>query len=271
MAELTAIIAGRGALPGLLAQSLRAAGQGVLVAGIEGFAPDDADLAFRFERLMVFIDTLLARGVTRVAFAGAIHRPRLEPEMFDPRTAALVPQLLPAIQAGDDATLRAIVALFEDEGLPVAGPAALAPDLVPGPGVLGAHAPDAGATADAARAASIVAALGAVDVGQAAVVARGLCLGVEALAGTDALLAQVAALPEALRPGRPAGLLYKAPKPGQERRIDLPAIGPATIAAAAAAGLAGVAFEAHGVLLLGRAETLAEADARGLFLWSRSP
>ena len=64
-------------------------------------------------------------------------------------------------------------------------------------------------------------------------------------------------------------MLFKGPKPGQDRRIDLPAIGPATVAGAAAAGLAGIAVEAGGVMILDRAETIAAADAAGLFLWVR--
>ena len=83
------------------------------------------------------------------------------------------------------------------------------------------------------------------------------------------MLAAVAGLPAALRP--PRGLLFKAPKPGQDRRIDLPAIGPATVDAAARAGLAGIAFEAGGTLLLTPESTAAAAREAGLFLWSRAP
>jgi DUF1009 family protein len=64
-------------------------------------------------------------------------------------------------------------------------------------------------------------------------------------------------------------VLFKGPKPGQDWRMDLPAIGPDTLQAAAAAGLAGVVVQAGGVLILGRDETVAAADAAGLFLWGR--
>jgi DUF1009 family protein len=95
---------------------------------------------------------------------------------------------------------------------------------------------------------------------------------VEALPGTDALLDFVARTGAALRPDPQGarGLLYKAPKPGQDRRVDLPAIGPETVARAAAAGLAGLAWAAGGVLLLDRAATVAAAQDTGLFLWSRA-
>lgn len=125
--------------------------------------------------------------------------------------------------------------------------------------------------ADAARAAAIVAALGAVDVGQSAVVAQGLCLGVEALPGTDALLAQVAEI-GALRPdpARGKGVFYKSAKPGQDRRIDLPTLGPDTVSAVAAADLAGLAFQAGSVICLDLAGMRRRAEELGLFLWARA-
>lgn len=261
-----ALIAGRGGLPAALVAALP---DRPYVCALVGFAPEGLtpDLTFRIERLVPFLDHLTDRGITRVALAGAVSRPRLDPQLFDPATAQLVPRLLAAMQGGDDATLRAVVDLFEETGLRVEGVETLAPGLLPGPGVLAGPLP-AWAEADADRAAAITAALGAVDVGQACVVAQGLCLGVEALPGTDALLAQIAALPDPLRPRR-QGLLYKGAKPGQDRRVDLPTIGPATLDHAAAAGLAGVVIQAGSVICLDRPALLQRAAAQGLFLWAR--
>lgn len=265
----TAVIAGRGLLPAALAATI----ESPLVCALDGFAPERlaVDVTFRVERLVPFFRALEEAGVSRVTFAGAVQRPRLDPALFDPATAQLVPRLMAAMQAGDDATLRAVVALFEDAGFAVVGTAELAPDLVPGAGVL-AGAPSPRDEADAARAEAIVAALGAVDVGQGAVVAQGLCLGVEALPGTDALLAQVAALSPALRPdpARGRGVFYKAPKPGQDRRIDLPTLGPATVAAVAKAGLGGIVWQAGGVICLDRPAMIRAAEDAGLFLWARA-
>ena len=93
-------------------------------------------------------------------------------------------------------------------------------------------------------------------------VQQGIVLAVEAIEGTDAMLARAAGL---ARPG-PGGVLLKMVKPGQERRADLPTIGPVTLRAAAAAGLRGVAFEAGGTLLTDRPGCIAAADETGLFL-----
>lgn len=243
-----------------------------LVTSLEGHAPEGliVDLSFRVERLVPFLRALEREGVEEVVFAGAVTRPRLDPALLDPDTASLLPRLMQAMAAGDDATLRVVIALFEEFGFAVTGVEAVAPDLLPKPGVLVGKVTDRDA-ADATRAAEIVAALGAVDVGQGAVVVQGLCLAVEALPGTDSMLQTVAGLKPGLRPDpvRGKGLAYKAAKPGQDRRIDLPTLGPDTVRAVSAAGLGGLTFQAGGVICLDLAEMKRLADALGLFLWAR--
>ena len=183
-----ALIAGAGALPAALAAALP---RRPFVAALEGFAPQGvaADLTFRIERLYPFFAALQQAGVTQVAFAGAVRRPRLDPALFDPATAQIVPRLMHSLAQGDDATLREVIAMFEEEGFAVVGAAEIAPALVPAEGLL-AGALTARDQADAARAAAIAEALGRVDVGQGCVVAQGLCLAAETIAGTDAMLAQ---------------------------------------------------------------------------------
>ena len=261
-----AIIAGTGALP-LAVKSARPEALVFAPAGLEVGLPAEP---FHFERLVPFLNALVDQGVTQVVLAGAMQRPRFDPSLFDPATAQLVPRLLAALQGGDDATLREVVAIIEEAGLAVTAAHVVAQELVPGAGILTTEQPSEADRKDAARAASIVAALGAVDVGQGAVVAQGLCLAVESLPGTDAMLDWVAATAAPLRDPRGArGVYYKAPKPGQDTRVDLPALGPETVRKAAAAGLAGIVWQAGGVMLLDRAAMLEAAEAAGLFLWAR--
>src|SRR5690606_16626297 len=113
-------------------------------------------------------------------------------------------------------------------------------DLLAVEGVYGAVAPDADAWADIERGVAVARAIGALDIGQGAVVQQGVVLGVEAIEGTDALIARCAAL----RREGPGGVLVKVKKPGQETRVDLPVVGTTTVANAAAAGLRGIAVEA---------------------------
>ena len=180
----------------------------------------------------------------------------------------IVPGIVAAISAGDDGALREILAIIEEFGFTLLAAHEVMPDLLPEGGVPTEAEPSDRDRADAFRAADIVAALGVADVGQGCVVAAGQALAVEALGGTDWMLRTLAAE----RPDAPAGgILYKAPKPGQDRRADLPVIGPKTVAGAKAAGLSGIVIEAGGVMVLDRAEVIAACNAAGLFLWVRGP
>jgi len=129
-------------------------------------------------------------------------------------------------------------------------------------GVLGAVAPDAVAEADIARGLDVAQALGRLDVGQSVVVQQGMVLGVEAIEGTDALIARCGRL----RREGGGGVLVKIAKPGQDRRADLPTIGARTVSACAEAGLSGIAVAAGSTLLVDRAAIVAAADRAGLFV-----
>lgn len=267
-----AIVAGRGELPRLLAEDCARRCAPYRVVVFDGLALDwlagHPVLRASFEKPGRLFADLRAAGCTDVTFAGAMTRPALRPLRFDWTMLRLAPRVLKGIRAGDDTTLRMIARIFEAEGFSIRAPHEILPDVVAPAGVLGRVAPAARDRSDTERAAAIVAALGAADVGQAAVVGQGICLGLESIQGTDALLDFVAETASGFRPAG-AGVLYKAPKPGQDLRLDLPAVGPGTIRGAAAAGLAGVAVRAGGVMILGYAETVAAADAAGLFLWGR--
>lgn len=276
MPDGLAIVAGRGALPRLLAEACAAEGRPYRVVQFDGVPLDWAAahpvVPAAFEKPGRLFADLRAAGCDAVTFAGGILRPKLSVLRFDLAMLRLAPRLLAGIRSGDDSTLRLVARLFEAEGFAVVAAHEILPDLLVPPGPLGQVAPTAADRADADRAAGIVAALGAADVGQAAVVGQGLCLGLESIQGTDALLAFVAGTAARYRPNPNGakGVLFKAPKPGQDRRLDLPAIGPDTVRGAIAAGLAGVAVEADGVMLLDAATAIAEADAAGLFVWGRA-
>ena len=261
-----ALIAGAGALPAALVEALP---ERPFIASPEGFAPEGlaVDLSFRLERLVPFFAELHRQGIDRVCFAGAVQRPRLDPSLFDPATAQLVPRLLAAMAQGDDATLREFAALFEEEGLAVLAAHEIAPALVPQEGLIAGEMSTQDRQ-DATRAAVITQALGPVDVGQGCVVAGGICLAVEAIGGTDFMLSQVAALPAHLRPSA-KGLLYKAPKAGQDLRFDMPTLGPNSVLAAAEAGLGGIVWAAGGVLCLDLPRMKELAEEKGLFLCAR--
>lgn len=258
------IIAGAGGLPAALAK----AEPGALVIAFQGIAtdlPEARVTRHRMEHLGSVFDTLRDAGVSRVVLAGSMSRPDLDPAAFDPLMTALAPRIVAAMAGGDDALLRLVIAIFEDQGLRVIGAHEVLPDLTAAPGHLAGPQPAAQARKDIALGRAILAALAPLDVGQGCVVASGLCLGIETLQGTDALLDLVARTPAHLRGDR-RGVLVKRPKAGQDLRVDMPAIGPATAEAAAAAGLEGIAVAARETLLIDRDALIAACEARGLFL-----
>ena len=268
-----AILAGTGTLPERIAAHRRAAGLPYLVVAF-GAAPDwmrsHPHECHRFEKPGRLFAALRRAGCTDAVFAGAMDRPRLDPFAFDLAGLLLAPRVLALMARGDDGLLSGLARVLAGRGIRLRAVQDCLPGLTEGPGLLSARAPGRADRADAARAGTILAALGPLDVAQAAVVARGVCLGIEAVEGTDALLARIAALPEAKRAHAPppSGVLVKRPKPGQDRRADWPTIGPTTVAGAAEAGLSGIAVEAGGALIIDRAATIAAADRAGLFLWS---
>jgi DUF1009 family protein len=270
-----AIVAGRGALPRLIAEDCARRGRPYRVVVFDGVPLDwtagHPVLPAVFEKPGRLFADLRAAGCGEVAFAGGIRRPELNPLRFDLTALKIAPKLLGALKGGDDKGLRMVAEVFEAEGLRLVPAHALLTDLLAPQGAPTRAQPTEADRADAARAAEIVRAMGGVDVGQAAVVAQGVCLGLESIQGTDAMLAFVAATGGPFRPDRAGarGVLYKAPKPGQDWRLDLPAIGPETMRGVAQAGLAGVVVQAGGVLVLGLGETIAAADAAGVFLWGR--
>jgi DUF1009 family protein len=178
-----------------------------------------------------------------------------------------------AAREGDDALLRYLLRQFENAGFQVVGAHDVAAGLLLAAGSAGRVAPDPTSQADLEQGFAVADALGALDIGQAVVVARGLVLAVEAQEGTDAMLRRCAELPAAIRgsPGQRLGVLVKRPKPGQERRMDLPVVGLSTVQLAAAAGLAGIAGEAGGLLVLDKPGTVEAADRLGLFLHGVEP
>ena len=266
MADKLGIIAGSGDLPRMLIEACRASGRECHVIALEGHADPDVvkDVPHDWLRLGAAgkaIEIGRALKVRDVVLAGGIERPSLSGLRPDWRTLQFIMRL-GRKSLGDDGILRLIIAEFEAEGFRVIGPDAVLENLKPQPGLLGKHAPDQTAKDDIARGRDVLRCLSAADVGQAVVVQQGLVLGVEAIEGTDALIARCGSL----RREGDGGVLIKLSKRGQDRRADMPTIGPDTVAAAAAAGLRGIAVEANATLVVDRARAVDLADQKGLFL-----
>lgn len=298
-----ALIAGQGGLPPHLLRSLLARGEVPVICEMEQYpssiTEDLPRVTFRLETLGTFLAMLGEVGITQICMAGAMRRPPIDPGKIDAATAPLIGPLQEALAKGDDGTLRAFIDLFETRGIKVIGASDIAPDLLPEAGVL-TKAPLPDGVEDDLRAAQLaLQEMARADLGQAVLVKSGRVLAREDDRGTDALLDDHC--PDIPTPGFPDGweevvglalstigalfsdrqadgapdypaegaILYKAPKPGQELRVDMPVIGPQTAMKAAEAGLSAIVIEAGGVMVMNLPGVLEILDAHGVALWVR--
>jgi DUF1009 family protein len=262
--DRVAVVAGSGRLPV----------HSPFIVKLAGEAGDDPALAsFEHERLALeeigsLLPLLKRRKITHVVLAGGVsRRPHWRQIRLTLALLRILPRILMALARGDDGLLRAVIGQIEAEGFKVLGAHEIVPDLLAPEGPMTRARPRKGDLADLDAALAAARAIGALDIGQAAVAIGGRVVALEGVEGTDGLLERVKELRHHGRVGgRKRGVLVKCAKPGQELRADLPGIGPATVDAAHAAGLAGIGVEAGHSLVLDFGEMLKRADALGLFV-----
>jgi UDP-2,3-diacylglucosamine hydrolase len=268
------IIAGGGDLPLAIAAECA---RPVFIVALTGSAGDGVE-KFPHERAGIgetgkIFRLLHDHHCTDVILAGKVSRPAWSDVKVDARGALAAPKIISAALKGDDALLRAIAGMFEKEGFRIVSAAEAAPALLSGEVTITKVKPSEQDKSDIAIAAKIVREMGTLDIGQAAVVCEGLPLAVEAAEGTDAMIARVGTLREALRgtAAKKRGVLVKALKPTQDAKTDMPVVGIETVRNAAAVHLAGIALEAGASLIVDKQAVAAEADRLGLFVVGVKP
>lgn len=271
------LIAGGGLLPHAVREGALQSGYDVFTAALTGFADaDDFDgdaAQFRLGDFGKLVKRLKKEKVDAICFAGIVTRPDFSALRPDLGGMKYLPGIIKAAAKGDDALLAHVTKIFEKEGIAVIGPQEVCTSLLAPEGALGAVTPSKSHQEDIAKAQEIAKAIGALDIGQGAVVCAGLVLAVEAQEGTEGMLSRVSDLPEALRGTAKArrGVIAKMVKPGQETRLDLPTIGVQTVKSAAKAGLAGIAVEAQRAFILERIAMIKAADKAGIFIIGLKP
>jgi len=268
------IIAGGGSLPAEVAQGLARQGHPPFIVMVEGEVDREADFA-PYERATLALEDvgsllplLKRQRISHLVLAGEIkRRPRLSRVRPTPGLLAIIPSVIMALARGDDGLLKVVTSGLEKRGIAVVGAHEIVPDLTAGEGTLTATSPRQSDWRDIEAARAAAKAIGALDIGQAAIAIGGRAIALEGIEGTAALLERTRELRHHGRlAGKTRGVLAKCAKPGQELRADLPSIGPKTVDAAHAAGLVGIAVEAGRSLILEGPETLARANALGLFI-----
>ena len=268
-----ALICGGGSFPGAVADAIVRRGRRPVMFAIKGWADRKAVEQHAHHWIALgqfgrFLRLARAEECRDVLLIGTLLRPPLSQIRLDWQTLRLMPRFVQFLRGGDDRLLSGMARFAEEQGLRIVGIKSIAPEVIVPEGVLGRCRPSPADNADVARALDLLARLGSFDVGQAAVVANNHVLAVEAAEGTDNMLRRVADLRGQGRMTTPkgVGVLVKAPKPSQDRRFDLPAIGPQTIANVINAGLAGVAVAAGNTIIADAADVIAAADRAKIFV-----
>lgn len=275
--QRTAIIAGNGLLPVILARRLAENGHSPIIIGVEGEA--DAALGcydltvLPLEKIAYSLPLLKTKGAAQIVFAGGVRR--------RPRPLALrvpvsvwrdVPAALLALKRGDDGLLAAMVAMFERHGFTVVGAHQILPDHVAAYGVISGVKPKTSMHAAIDTGVRAAKAVGAMDIGQAVIAVSRRVIAVEGLEGTDQMLARVAALRASGRlEARAKPVLIKLAKPGQELRADMPVIGAATLEACRVAGISLIVISAGSTLILDVEQTLDAAQSAGISIMGINP
>ncbi len=272
-----AILAGSGELPRLLAEAIRRAGGEPVIFPIAGEAdvgdfPGFTAHQYRWGEIGGLFRLIRGAGCRQAVLIGGVsRRPDFRTIRPDLGGLVLLPRILRLLRRGDDGLLSEVAQMFAEKGVELVGPLAVAPELALPEGLVAGRQPSAALREDLRRAAEAARAIGRLDIGQAAAAVDGRVVALEGAEGTDGLLERVARLRQAGRIAKSGGVLVKCMKPTQDPRLDLPGIGPNTAAAAARAGLDGVAGEAGRALLAGREETVLAFGREGLFLIGLPP
>lgn len=270
-----AIIAGSGSFPFEIADAVHATGHKPFIVGLRGFVDRNPALRFYDHAYADMLDpqrilsVLHDHKIKRVILAGGVARPGPLALLSIYSFFRHREELKRIVSGGDDRILRGVIRLLEDNGFSVMGIDEAAPDLLIKTGQGGSIACPEHIKSDIDVALSCLSLIGSFDMGQGAVVARGRILGIEGPEGTDAMLDRIRLMQKSRRVvlDNIDAILVKAAKPGQDRRVDLPAIGPRTIKMAKAAGLSGIAVVAHEVVMVERRQLIQDANRAGIFIW----
>ncbi|HSP49418.1 MAG TPA: UDP-2,3-diacylglucosamine diphosphatase LpxI [Pseudolabrys sp.] len=268
-----ALICGGGSLPLAIADSVSARGRPVLLFPLlDAAKPEDyakrPHIWVRVAQFGAFARAARAAGCRDIVLIGSMVRPAFWQLRFDFTTLRLLPRIASAFRGGDDYLLSGVAHLIEEQGFRVLGAHDVAPEILVPEGALGRMPPSERERADIDLGFDFLRAAGPFDVGQAVVVAGKHVLAVEAAEGTDAMLARVVEMRAngRVRVAAGSGVLVKAPKHGQDRRFDLPSIGPQTVEEVARAGLAGIAVVAGSTIIAEPERLIAAADRAGIFV-----
>lgn len=265
------IICGEGDLPSRVIERCLEVKRPFFLIGFEGHSPASLILSYdhawsQLGQVRKTLDLLRSAGVEELVFVGHFKRPSWRELKLDSLGLKWISSMVGSV-FGDDSLLKTIIQRLEhEEGFRVVSAESIVgSSLLLSSGVYTKLSPNASCMRDIDHAIRVLKLLGEADVGQSLVIQDGLVLAVEAIEGTDKLIARSKELIRAR--GMPP-ILVKSVKPNQETRIDRPTIGPETIERLSESGFQGLALGANEVIVLHPEIVFDRANQLGLFVIS---
>ena len=266
------LIAGNGRFPFLVLDAARAAGYDVTVIAIKEEAfPELVAAAARppaaalhwvsLGQLGKCISLLKDAGVTEAVMAGQVKHTKLFADIMPDLT--LMSVLLKLKAKNTDALIAGIADALSGHGIHLVDSTAFLSPLMAREGVLTRRKPSDEQLADLEFGARMADHIAGLDIGQTIAVKSAAVVAVEAMEGTDAVIA---------RAGQLAGTgvrVIKVAKPNQDMRFDVPVIGVATVEAMKAAGADALSIAAGKTLLLDGDAIIKVADEAGIIIVGR--
>ena len=252
-----AIIAGGGSLSDVIIETARKKGWNVTV-----FAIGDLNIAknqdislIEMNRLDIgrIFQILKSQKIKNICMVGYIPRPNslkdyLNFRYLNVQTLSILFQSIGILRGGDASLFKKINSLLEKRGYKIIGASEIAPNLTLKGGLYSSKSVSKVEIENIKKAKQCAEMTGYLDIGQAVVVKNGRVLAIEAAEGTDVMLERAACL-EAIRIKR-GGVILKSAQINQDKRVDMPTIGPNTIKNIVKANLSGIAITADNVIVL---------------------
>ena len=268
------LIAGNGRFPFLVLDAARRLGHDVTVVALKSETfPELADLAARppaaafhwisLGQLGTLIKLFTDAGVTQAVMAGQVKHTKLFDVMASADTT-LLGVLMRLKTKNTDGLIGGIANAMRDKGIELLNSTAFLAPLLAKDGVLTRRGPDAEERADLEFGYRIADTVAGLDIGQTIAVKSAAVVAVEAMEGTDAVIA---------RAGQLAGAgvrIVKVAKPNQDMRFDVPVVGVATIEAMRVAGATAISLDAGKTLVMDGDRFVHAADAAGIAVIGRA-
>jgi len=266
------LIAGNGRFPFLVLDAARGAGHDVTIIALkEETFPELAEAAGRqpaaplhwisIGQLGACVKHLREAGVSQAVMAGQVKHSKL----FDVRPDWLLGKVLMRLATKNtDSIITGVADVLRDEGIELLDSTAFLGPLMAREGTLTRRAPDEDERRDLEVGYRVADTIAGLDVGQAIAVKSAAVVAVEAMEGTDAMIA---------RAGQLAGRgvrIVKVAKPNQDMRFDVPVVGVSTIAAMQVVGATLLSVDAGKTLIIDGGAVVEAANAAGICIVGRA-